>query len=115
MGDKCVNITCLIFRVAKHCSNQVDTGMLPNMYFADKLNILHAEFTRRFGDFASQKGNVELFCNPFAVETVTVELQMELIELQCNGSLKAKCDTAGLRQFIRSIHQAMPQLRLHMA
>ena len=98
-------------------ANQVDADMFPNLYFADKLNILRAELTWRFRDFESQKGNSELFRNPFSadVETVPVELQMGLIEMQCNGSLKAKYDAEGLMQFFRSIPETMPLLRLHIA
>ena len=41
-------------------------------------------------------GIFELLRNSFAadVETTPVQIQMELIELQCNGTLKAKYDTA---------------------
>lgn len=64
-----------------------------------------------------KKRNFEALRNPFAVdvETAPVQIQMELIELQCNRTLKAKCDTAGPAQFIHSIPEAMPQLRLHAA
>ncbi|XP_035500193.1 general transcription factor II-I repeat domain-containing protein 2-like [Scophthalmus maximus] len=87
--------------------NQVGATVFPNTHFADKLSALRTEFARRFGDFR----------NPFAVdvETAPVQIQMELIELQCNGTLKAKYDTAGPAQFIRSIPETMPQLRLHAA
>ncbi|KAA8578277.1 hypothetical protein FQN60_016048 [Etheostoma spectabile] len=42
-------------------------------------------------------------------------MQMELIELQCNGTLKAKYDTEGPAQFTRFLPEAMPQLRQHAA
>lgn len=69
--------------------------MFPNTHFADKLSALRTEFARRFGDFEEQKNNFELFRNPFAVdvETAPVQIQMELIELQCDGTLKTKYDT----------------------
>lgn len=91
--------------------------MFPNAHFADKLSALRTEFARRFGDFEAQKTNFELLHNPFAVdmETAPVQIQMELIELQCNGTLKAKYNSAGPAQFIRFIPEAMPQLRLHVA
>ena len=97
--------------------NQVGTTVFPNTHFADKLSALRTEFARRFGDFEEQKKNFELFCNPFAVdvETAPVQIQMELIELQCNGTLKTKYDTAGPTEFIHSIPAAMSQLRLHAA
>ena len=40
---------------------------------------------------------------------------MELMELPCDETLKAKYDTVGPAQFIRSISEAMHQLRLHVA
>ncbi|KAL7879764.1 hypothetical protein SRHO_G00020180 [Serrasalmus rhombeus] len=97
--------------------NQVGTTLFINMHFADKLSALRTEFARRFGDFEKQKKNFELLRNPFAVdvETAPVQIQMELIELQCNETLKAKYDTAGPTEFIHSIPAATPQLRLHAA
>lgn len=82
-----------------------------------ELSALRDEFARRFGDFEAQKKNFELLRNPFAidVETAPVQIQMELTELQCNGTLKAKYDTAGPAQFIHSIPEEMPQLRLRAA
>ena len=97
--------------------NQVNAMVFRNAHFAEKLSLLRAEFARRFSDFEAQKSNFELFRNPFAidVETAPVNLQMELIELQCNGTLKAKYDTVGPAQFTRFIPEKMPQLRLHAA
>ena len=91
--------------------------VFPNAQFAEKLSSLHADFARRFSDFEIQKSNFKLFRNPFAidVETAPVHLQMELIELQCNGALKAKYDSLGSAQFTRLIPGAMPQLHLHAA
>uniref|UniRef100_A0A8C4STI9 HAT C-terminal dimerisation domain-containing protein n=1 Tax=Erpetoichthys calabaricus TaxID=27687 RepID=A0A8C4STI9_ERPCA len=82
--------------------NQVGRTVFPNMHF---------------GDFEEQKKNFELLRNPFAVnvETAPVQIQMELIELQCNGTLKAKYDTAWPAQFIHSIPAEMLQLCLHAA
>lgn len=97
--------------------NKVITTVFPQTHFADKLSTLRAEFARWFSDFEEQKKSFELLRNPFAVdvETAPAQIQMELIELQCNGTLKAKYDTAGPAQFIHSIPAAMPQLRLHAA
>lgn len=67
--------------------NQGSATVFLNAYFAEKLSSLHAEFVRRFSDFEVQKSNFGLFYNTFTtdVETAYVHLQMELIELQCNG------------------------------
>uniref|UniRef100_A0A3Q2X4A3 DUF4371 domain-containing protein n=1 Tax=Haplochromis burtoni TaxID=8153 RepID=A0A3Q2X4A3_HAPBU len=91
--------------------------LFPNAHFSDKLSALRTEFAQRFGDFGAEKDHFELLRNPFTVdmETAPVQIQMELIELQCNGTLKAKYDTEGPALFIRSIPEAIPQLRLHAA
>ena len=73
---------------------------------------LCTELLGRFGDIEAQKRNFELLYNLFAidVETAPVQIQMELIELQCNGTLRTKYDTTGPAQFIRSIREATSQL-----
>ncbi|KAL3992366.1 KRAB domain-containing zinc finger protein [Sarotherodon galilaeus] len=65
--------------------------------FADKLNILAAEFRRRFADFEAQKSRFVLLANPFGVdvESAPPNLQMELIELQCNDILREKYERVG--------------------
>ncbi|XP_032065870.1 general transcription factor II-I repeat domain-containing protein 2-like [Thamnophis elegans] len=97
--------------------NQVSTAVFSHAYFGDKLNTLHMEFTRRFVKFEGQKSHFELLSNPFAVdvEKAPVNIQMELIELQCSSTLKAKYDSVGPVRFSRFIPETMPQLRLQAA
>uniref|UniRef100_A0A0L8FLU3 Uncharacterized protein n=1 Tax=Octopus bimaculoides TaxID=37653 RepID=A0A0L8FLU3_OCTBM len=97
--------------------SQVSAMVFPKQHFADKLSLLCTEFTQRFSDFEAQKNNFKLLRNPFAinVETAPVQIQMELIELQCNGILKAKYDSVGPAQFTRFIPEAISQLHLHAA
>uniref|UniRef100_A0A668UY73 DUF4371 domain-containing protein n=1 Tax=Oreochromis aureus TaxID=47969 RepID=A0A668UY73_OREAU len=62
----------------------------------------------------------ETLCGKVLKIMITVTLnhcQFLLIqmELQCNGTLKGKYDTEWPAQFISSIPEAMPQLRLHAA
>ena len=73
------------------------------------------EFIWRCGFFESQKGCLELFCGIFEATVETVLVQLELTDLECNGSLKTKKDSAWSTQFIRSILETMPQLFLHVA
>lgn len=49
------------------------------------------------------------------METAPVEIQMELIELRCGGTQKAKYNTAGPAQFFHCIPEEMSQLRLHVS
>ncbi|KAK0152700.1 General transcription factor II-I repeat domain-containing protein 2 [Merluccius polli] len=76
------------------CPSVSDTVTIPfpTKLYADKLNTLKAGFSRRFSNFESQKSNLNLFANPFAIDvgTAPVHLQLDLIELQCNGALKTQ-------------------------
>ncbi|TWW62727.1 hypothetical protein D4764_04G0013740 [Takifugu flavidus] len=85
--------------------------------FAEKLCILHSEFTQRFADFDIQKSRFELLSNPFAaeVEKAPTNLQMELIKLQCSDALKSKYDAVGASQFPQFITDTMPQLHTEAA
>uniref|UniRef100_A0A0L8FTL2 Uncharacterized protein n=1 Tax=Octopus bimaculoides TaxID=37653 RepID=A0A0L8FTL2_OCTBM len=85
--------------------SQVSVMVFPRQLFADKLSALCTEFARHFSDFQAQKNHFELLCNPFAIneETAPVQIQMELIELQCNGALKTKYESVGPAQFTRFI------------
>lgn len=82
----------------------------------EKLSVLGAEFSRRFADFDVQKCRFELLSNPFAVnvENAPTNLQMELIELQCNDTLKSKYDAVGAAQF-STVPDTMPELRTQTA
>ena len=76
---------------------KLSSAVFPSAQFDDKLNILAADFRRRFADFETQKCRFQLLGNPFAVdvESAPPNLQMELIELQCNDTLKEKYEGVG--------------------
>ncbi|KAK7888727.1 hypothetical protein WMY93_024287 [Mugilogobius chulae] len=92
-------------------------SQFPTKHFVEKLSTLRAEFTRRFTDFERQKFNFEMFSNPFSIdpEKAPENLQMELIELQCDSALKSKYETVGRVEFHRCLPETMPQLRRHAA
>ena len=54
--------------------------------------MLHGEFTSRFKGLRACSSDFHLFTSPFdcVVDDVPDELQMEVIELQCNEELKCK-------------------------
>ena len=58
--------------------------------YSSQLMALKEEFIRRFADFMAIEGQFDLHGSPFAcdIETATEELQMELIDLQTDNSLK---------------------------
>ncbi|XP_072900801.1 general transcription factor II-I repeat domain-containing protein 2-like [Hemitrygon akajei] len=105
------------FPCCQTMKEQVSTAVFPRAKFAEKLSILGADFTRRFADCETQKSRFELLSNPFAadVESAPTNIQMELIELQCSDTLKAKYDSVGAAQFLRFIPDTMPQLRTQAA
>ena len=86
-------------------------AVLPSAQFAEKINALSAEFSRRFADFKAQKGRFELLSNSFAikVKSAPTSLQMELIELQCNDMLKSECDSVGAALFQCFLPGTIPQ------
>lgn len=103
------------FPCCQTIKTQISTAVCA--HFAEKLRALGAEFSRRFGDFDVQKLRFELLSNPFAidVEKAPTNLQMELIELQCDETLKSKFDAVGAAQFPQFISDTMPQLRTEVA
>lgn len=105
------------FPCCQTIKTQFVTTLFPCAQFAEKLSVLGAEFSRRFADFDVQKCRFELLSNPFAVnvENAPANLQMELIELQCNDTLKSKYDAVGAAHFPQFIPDTMPQLRTQNA
>ncbi|KAK7933320.1 hypothetical protein WMY93_004216 [Mugilogobius chulae] len=104
-------------RVPKYDDAHHRSFPVPTKHFVEKLSTLRAEFTRRFTDFERQKFNFEMFSNPFSIdpEKAPENLQMELIELQCDSALKSKYETVGRVEFHRCLPETMPQLRRHAA
>lgn len=81
------------------------------------MGVADAARKRRFADFEAQKNRFELLSHPFAadVESARSNLQMELIELQCSDTLKAKYEFVGAEQFPRFIPDTMPKLHSQAA
>ena len=67
---------------------------------------LKEEFIRRFADFKEIEGQFDLLSSPFSrdIETATEELQMELIDLQADNSLKRMFESKPLVEFYSSLH-----------
>ena len=61
---------------------------------------------RRFADFKATEDQFNLLSSPFAcdIETANEELQMELIDLQANNSLKKMFESKPLVEFYASLH-----------
>ncbi len=62
------------------------------------LSLLSDAFRKRFMDFKTHRKDFQIFRDPFSVnvDDVPEELQMEIIQLQCNQTLKNKFDNVGI-------------------
>uniref|UniRef100_A0A8C3ISY3 Uncharacterized protein n=1 Tax=Chrysemys picta bellii TaxID=8478 RepID=A0A8C3ISY3_CHRPI len=75
--------------------------------YADIISNLHKQFDVRFKDFKALEPHFQPFSTPFAEETdnVAEEIQMELVELQCDTILKQKYADVGIPAFYRFLSQ----------
>ena len=71
--------------------------------YVEMIGNLHTEFERRFQDFLALEKQFVLFATPLLVdvETVSEDLQMELMELQCDNLLKQKYAEVGIPEFYK--------------
>ena len=71
------------------------------------LNELLQQFETRFKDFKALEPQFQIFSTPFAVdvESVAEEIQMELVELQCDSILKQKYFDVGILEFYTFLQQ----------
>lgn len=84
--------------------------------YISALEDLKTQFDSRFTDFRKNEVCLNLFARPFSVtvEDVPEEVQMELIELQCNSTLKDKFNL-GLLEFYSKyiLISDFPKIRDH--
>ncbi|XP_055462201.1 general transcription factor II-I repeat domain-containing protein 2 [Psammomys obesus] len=85
--------------------------------YIPKIAELKAEFQKRLADFKACEGELTLFSSPFStkIDSVREELQMEVIDLQCNTALRAKYDEVGVPGFYRHLWSSYPKYRGHCA
>lgn len=107
--------------ITVHFPNLTDCITEANLANMKKFNehiiALKTQFSARFADFAVHEKDFKLFSEPFSVnvETAPESLQMELIELQCNGDLERKYRDVSLIQFYKLYisQEAFPTIRFH--
>ncbi|XP_067453417.1 general transcription factor II-I repeat domain-containing protein 2-like [Thunnus thynnus] len=84
--------------------------------YVSVITSLITEVTQRFQDFSVIEKEITLFAAPFSVDAEEVEesLQLELIEMQCDDSLKNQHQLLSLPDFYRSLEKAkFPLIRRH--
>lgn len=84
--------------------------------YASVITSLVTEFNQRFQDFSVIEKQIKLFSTPFLVEAEEVEesLQLELIEMQCDDSLKSQHQLLSLPDSYQSLdHAKFPLMRRH--
>ncbi|KAK7877299.1 hypothetical protein WMY93_031991 [Mugilogobius chulae] len=84
--------------------------------YAGLLRNLNREFDQRFVDFKDSAGDMELFSQPFNIspDSVSDQIQMELIEFQCDSELKNKFMALNLKDFYTQVSlQRYPHIKKH--
>ncbi|KAI7790853.1 putative general transcription factor II-I repeat domain-containing protein 2-like [Triplophysa rosa] len=84
--------------------------------YSSTLSDLHAEFSRRFTDFAKIETELELVSCPlsFDSENAPPDTQLELIDIQCDITLKEKFQTTPVIQFYASLDEnKFPNIKKH--
>ncbi|XP_064152161.1 general transcription factor II-I repeat domain-containing protein 2B-like isoform X3 [Loxodonta africana] len=85
--------------------------------YIPKIAGLKTEFQNRLSDFKLYESELTLFSSPFSVkiDSVHEELQMEIIDLQCNKILKTKYDKFGIPEFYKYLWSSYPKYKNHCA
>lgn len=107
------NLTLFFLFLTPHAGNLAhfpclgEVGMVKEKvheYDAVLSNLIQ-EFDSRFEDFRHNTADFELFAQPFtiSVDAVRDDLQMELIDLQCDSELKHKFTSLPLTDFYKCV------------
>lgn len=85
--------------------------------YIPKIKELKAEFEKWVSDFKLYENELILFGSPFSINSnnVSEELQMDVIELQCNTTLKTKYDDVGIPEFYKCLGNGCLKYKNHCA
>lgn len=84
--------------------------------YSAMLEVLHAEFSRRFQDFKALENEMDMVSSPFtcSVDNASSDVQMELIDLQSDTLLAEHFRSVSLLDFYSSLKEEnFPHLRNH--
>lgn len=78
--------------------------------FKDNITRLLREFEQRFQIFGKLEKDFKVFCSPFTMTAsdLPVNIQLELIDLQCDLDLMGKLAAAGLDTFYKHLLPGYP-------
>lgn len=88
------------------------------MKYVSVITSLQAEFSRRFQDFSVIEKDMKLFTTPFSVDVSDVDehMQMEVIEIQCDESLRSRHQLLPIPEFYQSLDKTkFPLIKRHAA
>ena len=85
--------------------------------YVSVVKALLTEFNQRFQDFSAVEYKIKLFSTPFLMDAQEVEesLQLELIEMQCDSSLRNQHHLLSLSDFYRSLERTRFPLMIRNA
>ncbi|CAL9692766.1 unnamed protein product [Knipowitschia caucasica] len=91
------------------CVTRPDADM---KLYKDKIAGLLREFEKRFQVFGELETEFSVFRSPFTVKAsdLPVEIQLEIIDLQCDADLKGKFASVGLDRFYQYLLPGYPKL-----
>ncbi len=98
---------------AKSCKTVLSCSALNFAGFDTHLESLSKEFVRRLSDFASYERQFALFSAPFSFDAAEAEenLQMELLEIQSDSSLRSKDVEVGILDFFSYLPERLRHFR----
>jgi hypothetical protein len=78
------------------------------------LTYLNGQFQIRFRDFKNAVNHIRIFENPFAVETLQTDFQLEVIELTSNNNFKDYFKENSLQKFYTMLpEESFPNVKNH--
>lgn len=86
----------------------VATQMVSTVKYTSMIVALDNEFSRRFADFQKLAPEFDIMASPFTTdyEKAPDMLQLELIDLQCDSTLKEKFQSESIDKFYGSLNEA---------
>ncbi|GFY74985.1 general transcription factor II-I repeat domain-containing protein 2 [Trichonephila inaurata madagascariensis] len=104
VGEDIDLLVILIERTQSHQEVHTTETEFPVNFAIETLSALKINFDTRFSDFDVIANEIKLFQKSFDsdIETLALEVQMEIIDLQCSDMIKNKYQNSSLLEFYKS-------------